>query len=358
MAPRTCLNVIGIVAVAGLAWGQAPGGPVARVTAGSGQLPNEHGQVWREYDISPYTLRVASTKRPEQAVVDWILRDTGYETWHGEPLGILSASPRVLRVYHTPQVQAVVSEIVDRFVSSEAETHAFQLLVASVDSPTWRARVQRLLIPVQVQTPGVQAWLLEREGAALLAAELRRRGDYREHSSPQLLVNNGQSTVVSAVRGRNYIRNVLLRPEVWPGFEPQSGVVDEGFSLEFSPLVSLDGRLIDAMIKCDVDQVEKLIAVMLDVPTAAAPRQQTRVEVPQMAHFRFHERFRWSADQVLLVSLGVVPAPVPREQKSLIPGLPLALPSSPPRADLLILVESKGKIGRPAQASRDGPANR
>jgi len=97
---------------------------------------------------------------------------------------------------------------------------------------------------------------------------------------------------------------------------------------------------------------------MLDVPTAAALRQQVKLEVPQMAHFRFHERFRWAVDQVLLVSLGVVPAPVPREQKTLIPGLPLALPSSPPRADLLILVESKGKASRPAQASRDAPANR
>src|SRR5205814_1898207 len=78
---------------------------IAKVTAGSGTLPNDAGQVWREYDITPYTTRVASTNRPEQALVDWILRETGYETWHGEPLGILSANSRTLRVYHTPQVQ-------------------------------------------------------------------------------------------------------------------------------------------------------------------------------------------------------------------------------------------------------------
>ncbi|MDZ7619313.1 MAG: hypothetical protein U1E05_20125, partial [Patescibacteria group bacterium] len=65
----------------------------------NGTLPNEHGQVWREYDIAPYTVRVTSTQRPEQALVDWILRETGYEAWHGEPLGILSATPRTLRVY-------------------------------------------------------------------------------------------------------------------------------------------------------------------------------------------------------------------------------------------------------------------
>ena len=60
-----------------------------RVTVGSGTLPNEQGQVWREYDISQYTARVTTTKRPEQAIIDWILHETGYEVWHNEPLGVL-----------------------------------------------------------------------------------------------------------------------------------------------------------------------------------------------------------------------------------------------------------------------------
>jgi len=88
---------------------------IAKVTKGPGTLPNDAGQEWREYDISPYTARVTSTNRPEQAIVDWILRETGYEAWHSEPLGMLSANHRVLRVYHTPEMHAVVSEMVDRF---------------------------------------------------------------------------------------------------------------------------------------------------------------------------------------------------------------------------------------------------
>ena len=127
------------------------------MTAGSGALPNEQGQVWREYDISPYTARVTTTKRPEQAIVDWILRETGYEVWHTEPLGILSASPRILRVYHTPQMQAVVADIVDRFVSSEAETRTFSLRIVTIDSPNWRVPAHRTLRPIPAQTPGVCA---------------------------------------------------------------------------------------------------------------------------------------------------------------------------------------------------------
>lgn len=330
-------------------------GHVVQVTAGSGTLPNQHGQQWREYDISPYTLRVTSTNHPEQAVVDWILRDTGYEAWHGEPLGILAATPRKMLVYHTPEMQELVANVIDRFVSSQAAGQSFALRVVTVNHPNWREKAYRMLQPVEVQAAGAQAWLLQKEDAAILVAELQRRADYREHSSPQLLVGNGQSTVVSATRPRSYVRNLGLRPNTWPGYEPQTAVIDEGYSLEFSPLLSVDGRTIDATIRCDIDQVEKMLPVMIDVPTAAAPRQRAQIEVPQMAKFRFHERFRWPVEQVLLVELGMVAAPVPTDAKPLVPGLPLPLPTSPARSDLLVFVESKGATAEDSSVARRQP---
>ncbi|MFW5693068.1 MAG: hypothetical protein ACOCWL_02530 [Thermoguttaceae bacterium] len=336
--------------------------PAAEAGRGNGTLPNEHGQVWREYDIAPYTVRVTSTQKPEQALVDWILRETGYEAWHGEPLGILSATSRTLRVYHTPEMQEVVADLVDRFVGSQAETWQFSLRIITLDQPGWRMRVQRLLRPVTVQTPGVGAWLLRREDAAVLLTELQRRSDYREHTSPRLHVNNGQPTVISAMRTRPYIRDVLLRPDLWQGFEPQAGAVDEGFSLEFSPLLTSDRQLIDAVIKCNIDQVEKMIPVELEAPTSAAPRQRTPIEVPQTAQFRFHERFRWPVGQALLVGMGMVPLPVPVDAKAmqLVPGIPLPLPKTPPRAELLVLIEAKGPAagGRAASLAPNGGVRR
>jgi hypothetical protein len=325
--------------------------PGMKVTAGSGTLPNEAGQIWREYDISPYTSRVTSTKRPEQAIVDWIFRETGYEAWHSEPLGILSATPRALRVYHTPQMQAVVAGLVERFLISDADSRTFSLRVATIENPNWRAQAQRFLRPVPVQTPGVNAWLLQKEDAAVLLANVQRRTDYREHSSPHLLVANGQATVVSAMRSRPYVRDVLPR-DVWPGFESQPGQVDEGFSLEFSPLLAIDRRTIDAVIKCDIEQVEKLVPVVVEVSSQVAARQRAKIEVPQMTHFRFHERFRWPADQVLLVGMGMVAVPVPVDGKGQVPGLGLQLPTSPPRADLLVMVESKGPTADVPSAAR------
>jgi len=284
---------------------QTPHQPIARVTEGSGALPNDAGQVWREYDISPYVVRVTSTNRPEQAIVDWILRDTGYESWHSEPFGFLSANRRTLRVYHTPEMQAKIADIVDRFVNTEAEANTFSVRVITIGHPDWRVKAKQMMRPVAVQTQGIQAWLVEKEDAALLLAELRKRTDFREHSSPQLLVNNGQSTVVSATRPKTYTRDVTLQPHAWPAYQAELGQFDEGFSLELSPLLSLDGQTIDAVLKCHIDQLEKLVPVMIDVPSQVASRQRVKVDVPQITHCRLHERFRWPTGQILVVGLGV-----------------------------------------------------
>jgi len=324
----------------------APRRPIARITKGNGTLPNEHGQVWREYDISPYTLRVAATNQPEQAIVDWILRETGYEAWHGDVVAMLSASPRTLRVYHTPEKQEIVSEIVDRFVNTEAETQDMTVRVATVGHPNWRARAARMLRPVPTQTQGIQAWLLAKEDAALLVTELNRRSDFLQHSSPHLLVHNGQSTVINGTRMRQYIRGVLPNPTGIPGYTPDQAQFSEGFSLELNPLLSLDGRSIDAVLKFHNDQVEKMLPVQLPAP-AAGP-QWVNTEVPQVSSIRLQERFRWPTDKVLLVSLGMVASPVP-EVKS-----PISLPltgNSAPRADTLIFIENKGKVVRNVTAA-------
>lgn len=320
-----------------------PHAAIAKVTNGNGTLPNDKGQVWREYDISPYTLRVTSTNRPEQAIVDWILRETGYEAWHSDPVGLLSADHRTLRVYHTPEMQAVVAEMVDRFVNTEAETQSFGLRIASVASPAWRAKAQRMLHPIAVQSQGVQAWMLAKEDASLLIADLRKRGDFREYNSPYLLVNNGQSTTVSTMRPKNYSSAVILHPEqAHPGFEPQVSQFEEGFSLEFSPLLSIDGKSIDAMLKCHVDQLEKLVPVTIDVPTVIAPRQHADIDVPQWVSYRVHERFHWPNDQVLLISFGVIATPLSVE-----PSVKVPLLSGPARSEMLVFVDNRGANGKP-----------
>ncbi|HWB07744.1 MAG TPA: hypothetical protein VG826_00770 [Pirellulales bacterium] len=331
---------------------QSPRRPSDDISAAPTGLPNDAGQVWKTYNIRPYTLRVTSTNRPEQAIVDWVLRETGYETWHSETVAVLNANQNTLFAYHTPQVQAVVADIVDRFVNTEAETNSFGLRVVTVGSPNWRARFQSILHAVPTQTQGIQAWLLHKEDVALLLGELHKRSDFREHSSPHLLVNNGQSTTVSAIRPRPYIRDVVVRPDLFPSYQPQQTQFDEGFSLELNPLLSLDGQFVDAVIKCNIDQLERLVKVSVPIPTGTSQRQQAEVQVPQISHFGLHERFRWPADQVLLVDLGVVATPVPGKANGLFDVLPGV--GGPPRADLLVFIDSRGKIGQTPDAARTG----
>ncbi|MCA9270553.1 MAG: hypothetical protein KDA41_18855, partial [Planctomycetales bacterium] len=211
----------------------------------------------------------------------------------------------------------------------------------------WRSRLQRSMRPVSVQTPGIQAWIMSKEDAAILASDLKNRPDYLEYNSTNLIIHNGQSGGLAHVKPNSYIKNVLFSGDAFGSYQPELGQIDEGYSLQISPLVTADGSIVDAVIKCSVDQVEKMVSVNIDVPTQLNAGQQVQIQVPQMVSWRVHERFRWPAEQVLVLSCGVVAKP--GGGKAGLFGLtnvpnPLA---SAPRADALMILECKGTVGSP-----------
>jgi hypothetical protein len=316
-----------------------------RINRGPGTLPNDYGQVWREYDISPYTARTDQPK-VEQTIVDWVLRETGTELWFSEPLGILCADRRSLRVYHTPEVQRVVEDVVARFVEIPPDSNALGLRVVTISTPNWRARALPLMKPVDVQSPGVDAWLLTRENASLLLADLQRRADFREIGSPNLQVQHAQTQLLTRTRPRQYARTLRLRSDIYPGYEIVPGQLDEGYTLQVSPLMSLDGSTVDAVIKCSVDQVEKMVPVSVDVP-AGGQTQRAQLQVPQLVSWRLHERFRWPADQVLLLSCGLVASPTPDAAAAAAPlGLSMPMFGGSPRSDALLFVDCRGRAAQ------------
>jgi hypothetical protein len=181
----------------------------------------------------------------------------------------------------------------------------------------------------------------------VLIGQLQKRTDYREHNSPNVLLANGQSHTISRTTPRNYVRTVRLRRDVWPGHELDMGQIQEGYSLQISPLMSLDGKTIDAAVRCHIDQVEKLVPVPVDVPSLGGGPQRVQIQVPQVVSWRLHERFRWPASQVMLLSCGVIASPTAERTGPLglpIPSVPgIALTNSPGRADALLFIECKGK---------------
>ena len=130
------------------------------------------------------------------------------------------------------------------------------------------------------------------------------------------------------------------------------GTIEEGFSLEFSPLLALDLSTADAVVKLRLNQIEKMLQVKLDVPTPVTPNQRVEIDVPQLTMSNLHERFRWPTDKVLLLSMGVVATPGPSKDNPITDAMTDAVPilKSPPRADALLFVESAGVVAPAAEA--------
>ena len=281
-----------------------------KVTRRENELPNEAGQVWREYDISPYTDNIQSVRRPQQAILDWILRETGTEMWFNRPLGILNATEDRLIVYHTPEIQAVVKSITDRFVRTRGQEQNFNVDLLTVGNPNWRSNAYSLLQTIDVQTPGVEAWMMSKENAAILIGQLRQRSDFRQHSGGEVKNHDGQSFVLEKTKPVPFVRSIRWLPGQFPGFEPLMTTINEGYTLNISSLSLLDNRAIEVAIKCDVDQVETLTPIKIPVGVGNSV-QSVDINIPELISWRLHERFRWPSDQVLLLSCGVVADPQP-----------------------------------------------
>jgi hypothetical protein len=303
------------------------------------QLPNTAGQVWRQYDLREYTSRITTTRNPQQAILDWILKDTGTDMWFGEPLGVLSASADTLYVYHTPEIQAVVERTVDRFLRSQGRSQVIGIRLMTVGSPNWRSSAYTLMQPIDVVSPGVEGWMISKENAAVLLNQLRRRTDYVDHGSGDLTAPAGQRMVLNQTRPIDFTSAVRWIPGRFPPYETIDERIDEGYALDLNALVGTDGAM-EAIIRCSVDQVERLQAVDVDVPNNTGGVNSVRIGVPQTLSWRLHERFRWPADQVLLLSCGVVANP--SDKGNGITALQSLFNRSAGRADALLMLEYKG----------------
>ena len=314
----------------------------AQVREGSRSLPNADGQLWCPYDITPFTrvAAAASGTRPEQTLVKWIRRQTGEEFWHSEPFGILSATPETLYVYHTPEVQEMVAEIVDRFVNPQGEADAYMFRIVSLNGPSWLTQFHTNLKPIRIDTPGAQGWLLAKEDYVKMIPELARRSDYKELCSPQFPIRNGREYIVSANVPKTYTSNVLSKDDVWPGYAAETAVINEGYSMMLIPLSGVDGASADLMIKCESIQVEKMHTVALNVPSRVTTRQRVTIESPQISQFQLDEQIHWPKDKVLVLSLGTIPVPSAAQHSDTGKLIPKVISGSPAaRGHVLLFVE-------------------
>ncbi len=320
-------------------------------TGGAPALPTNSGQYWEQYDLRPYTKELNGVERPHQAVIDWILRDTGTDVWFTEPFGFINADRDTLRVYHNEQMHKLVRQSYERFVNGTSVPQLFGMRLLAVGNPNWRTRAHTMLRSVPAQSAGVQAFLATKENNALLMAMLRGRSDFKELANVSITTYNGQPQVLEQLRTRNFVRE--FQPvQNWPPYLPMTGEIQEGYRLQVSPLMNLD-KTIDIVVKCHIDQVERLSNVTLDLPLPNGQMHSGQIQVPQMASWRLHERFRWPSDDVLILSCGVVASPQAPANNTLlgqgtsIIGLDRILPQAGDRADALLVIEHLGDAQRP-----------
>ena len=338
------------------------GAAVGQISNG-GKLPRSAGQEHRVYDLRPYTGYLTQYDRPEQAIIDWVLRETGSDVWFTEPFGFMNANRDSLSVYHTNEMHQAVAGVVDRFVAGEKDPQAMRMLVMTVGNPNWRSSAHMLMQHVAVESAGVQAWLLSKENAAIVLNQLRQRTDTRQIQDLNLVTYNGQSEKLNSVRGRNYVRNVRQALSGWPPYEPETGEVQEGYRLSISPLLSTDGQSVDCVIKADIDQVDKLFPVDLELPLPNNQIHRARIDVPQVVSWRLHERFRWPSDTILLLSCGVVASPERPQSAVPLLNMDVFTGTTAGRADALMFIHFRGRATetlttpRPASAAAPQIAN-
>jgi hypothetical protein len=316
-------SAIGLVAVALLVAGSCP--------PARGQIPATAGQTWKQHEIAPFVKMAGEGS--QRYVVDWILQETGYPAWHGATAASLSADADTVSCFHTPEMQARVEEIVGRVVDSAAVPHRFTVRVLGLDTPAWRSEARPALTAVPAATPGVQAWIAPRETAAAVLGRLRSRSDCRELPTGPVLAANGLPATLSGGRKQPYVQDIAPRPDAWPGWQMQAAACDEGLAIDIHPLLTRDGSAVEAVLRCRIDQIERMAAVSLASPVN---QQRVQVEVPQLAAVRVGERFRWPANQTLFVGLGLVPWPVPAQNVSAV-----ALIADDKRCDVVIVVEPR-----------------
>lgn len=296
-------------------------------------LPADAGQVWKTYDITPFVNRVGPGS--QKHIVDWILQDSGYATWHGSTVAAMGADEKKLVCFHTAEIQSKIEEIASRFTSEASASHRFSVRIVGIGDPSWRSTARGVLRSIPASTPGVQAWMVPREEAAIFLATLRQRRDYQELPAGPVLAANGQPATIGGGKPRDYVKDVVLRPDVALGGKLKLADATKGWRLMsirlFQKMKNQSKRFFDVeSIRSNGCHLSRSIFHLVQ-------RQRVKIEVPQFSTVRIGEHFSWPASNTLIVGMGMVPWPVPNPGED----QPSLLTSAAKRADLLVLIEPR-----------------
>jgi hypothetical protein len=304
--------------------------------------------VWRDYNLAPYTARLTNVAHPEQAVVDWILKQTGPETWHGEDPAVLSASRGRLRVFHRPDVQDDVAEIVERFTRPVQPQVSMRVQFITTADLNWRNGIVHLMKPAAIGPDGQHVWLIAPEDLALIRNRLkldRQTGPVNQ----RVLASNGQPTTIETGQTVNYVSGLDLGSGTYLAYQPIIARLNEGIKATLTPLWTADGTAVDLEVKLTTRHVNKLHHAQSAAPLRSGS-QETVVQVPAVSATSLEQSFGWPVSQILLISAGVQPT------KGNAGRGPLNFSSG--AAEILILAELDSPVSSRTATRRSAPVGR
>ncbi len=267
----------------------------------------EPGSQWRTYNIAHYTRQARNQDNPQKALVEWILKRTGGNEWHGEKIAVLSASPTQLRVYNTPAVLKQVDELVERFTNSVADVLSVHVqFIAAVDT-RWRYSVLSRLTPVATGPQGQQVWTLKTADAAIVLSTMQLQQGFRKLAEQRVEMINGQTLVVKTKETRTFAGGLMRDSAPGLGFQPRPDKLDESIILKMSPLLNFDGDALDAMLDLTATTIRSFHRTKIIAPRELGP-SETAVDVPEASETHLDQTLKnWRLGQTLLISAGIHP---------------------------------------------------
>ena len=267
------------------------------------QLPNQHGQVWKEYDIQAVTIPPPNIKSfdiktlelpmPVPSIMEIVKRETGEAAWSGPGFGLIGTDGQRLFVYHTPAVQQKVAETIGRFQRQETKNVRFVMdtnFFTAIDTPyehmgysfsmgysgdgdVGKAEGQknadvasepsngvhpvfRYMHPILdsnglrvCKQPGVNAyWVAKEDIPKFWDAQnkvIQESMRDRFLQCPQLVMYNGQLTAILDTASKPFVTDWVF-DSAKNEFQPTITAIREGQTISSFSLLSWDGRTVSS----------------------------------------------------------------------------------------------------------------
>ncbi len=297
--------------------GPEPAIQTSRAEADDPRIAFEPGHTLQTIDISAYTkLDPAGSdagRPPQQAIIDWIRRQnikSPEDPWFGSSLTCLSADRNRLRIYHKLEVIGRVERLVERFIRAQHNWINLNILILSVDDPSWRELFLNDLRRRATGPQGQQIWTTDLRTAALIFAEISRRDGFTPlYNKKNLHVLNGQPfSITLASTPRPFISGFQRSARPGIGYDDITDQIREEIGLTINSLLKFEADAVDAEVEFRANSVLGMVNAQVNVPFRGSEFQQRTIQIPRVIETRIKQPIAsWKLGQSLIITGGVHP---------------------------------------------------